>query len=199
MSLNLSASLQKHTPRQSSTITNQIVLNGPSSSPSSPPQTLTSEGSIISNPYPTLTSPKIERLCLERSEPSAPLVGLDPSSTSSEEKITKFKFILVDILQNLFQNEFSLLQNIIEPSKSIILKVEDLYNLICVLCDTQQVDIISSPIVKGCSCSEKLLYAQIDRIVVNGYDLMIAYNSAFNTLRSNHISLDHVIPSSSAF
>jgi hypothetical protein len=201
MSLNLSDSLQKHTPRQSSTITNQIVLNGQAPSSSPPPQTLTSEGSIISNPYPSLSSPSLSSLPC----PSLSLPGLTPSAPpaddkiKTEEKITKFKLILVDILQNLFQNEFSLLQNIIEPSKSIILKVEDLYNLICVLCDTQQVDIISSPIVKGCSCSEKLLYAQIDRIVVNGYDLMIAYNSAFNTLRSNHISLDHVIPSSCAF
>jgi hypothetical protein len=193
MSLNLSASLQKHTPRQSSTITNQIVLNGQSSSP---PQSLSSDSSSITpiiNPYPSLSSPSLPGLT-----PSAP-PALPALPVDDKEKITKFKLILVDILQNLFQNEFSLLQNIIEPSKSIILKVEDLYNLICVLCETQQVDIISSPIVKGCSCSEKLLYAQIDRIVVNGYDLMIAYNSAFNTLRSNHISLDHVIPSSCAF
>jgi hypothetical protein len=88
-----------------------------------------------------------------------------------------------------------MLNNIIEPSKSIILKVEDLYRLICVLCDTQAVDIISSPVIKGCTCSGKMLYANIDRIVVNGYDLMIAYNSAFNTLKSHRISLDHVIPS----
>jgi hypothetical protein len=116
-----------------------------------------------------------------------------------EEKMTKFKGILLEILQYLFASEMSLLKNIIEPSKNIILKVEDLYRLICVLCDTQQVDIISSPVIKGCSCSDTMLHANIDRIVVNGYDLMIAYNSAFNTLRSNHISLDHVIPSGSAF
>jgi hypothetical protein len=90
-----------------------------------------------------------------------------------------------------------MLNNIIEPSKSIILKVDDLYRLISVLCDTQAVDIICSPVIKGCACSDKVLYANIDRIVVNGYDLMIAYNSAFNTLKSHHISLDHVIPSAS--
>jgi hypothetical protein len=195
MSLNLSAHFQRNTPKQASTITNQIIVNPTSS------QAITSESSLANN--------AIQPVTYEPSAPppsSTPLCGSGQSppsltpypSLQMEEKTTKFKLILLEILQNLFANEMSLLKNIIEPSKNIILKVEDLYRLICILCDTQQVDIISSPVVKGCSCSDTMLHANIDRIVVNGYDLMIAYNSAFNTLRSNHISLEHVIPSSSA-
>jgi hypothetical protein len=92
-------------------------------------------------------------------------------------------------------SDFSFLQNLIEQTKNIILHADELYELISILCHTTRIDIISQPIFKGCACSEKLLYYKIDRIVVNGYDLMIAFNDVFNTLRSNNVSLEHVIPS----
>jgi hypothetical protein len=192
MSLNLSAHFQRNTPKQASTISNQIVVHPPRE------QTVMSESSSI---QPTLMSSEpIVPAFLASAPPPSP-ISTSPlteyPTLQVEDKTTKFKLILLEILQILFTNEMSLLKNIIEPSKNIILKVEDLYRLICVLCETQQVDIISSPVIKGCSCSDTMLHANIDRIVVNGYDLMIAYNSAFNTLRSHHISLEHVIPSNS--
>jgi hypothetical protein len=185
MSLNLSAHFQRNTPKQSSTITNQIVVNPSSAhsivSESSSVQPISvSEPTIptvFSSPYPDLQqSPKISA--------SAP-------SLSNDDKINTFKLILLEILERLFSSEISMLNNIIEPSKSIILKVEDLYRLISVLCDTQSVDIICSPVIKGCACSSKILYANIDSIVVNGYDLMIAYNSAFNTLESQYLKYNN--------
>jgi hypothetical protein len=127
--------------------------------------------------------------------PTVPVASAPPMTVDT---VTPFKLKLLEILQSLFSHELALLNNIIEPSHNIILKVEDLYQLICILCDTSNVDIVSAPVIKGCACAEKVLFAEIERIVVNGYDLMIAYNSAFNTLRSNHISLDHVIPGSVA-
>jgi hypothetical protein len=191
MSLNLSAHLQKQSQaqRHSSTITNQVIVNpSPSSSASTSPASATpgrfseAADTVPLANYPSLTPPS--------ALPSAPPMTVDV--------ITPFKLKLLEILQSLFSHELALLHNIIEPSKNIILTVEDLYALICILCDTNSVDIVSAPVIKGCSCADKVLYAQIERIVVNGFDLMIAYNSAFNTLRSNHISLEHVIPSSHA-
>jgi hypothetical protein len=173
-------------------ISNNIVVNptsrGVSSIIESPiPESLPVETppaqSIAFTPYPKL-------------EPSAPVVGANTTPQTTE---IRFKIKLLSILQNLLASDFSLLQNLIEITKNIILPVDDLYELISILCDTKSIDIISQPSVKGCcSSASKLVYYDIERIVVNGFDLMIAFNNVYNELRSNNISLEHVIPSSVA-
>jgi hypothetical protein len=124
MSFNVSAHLQKNIPKQHSTISNQIVIHPPQAQ-----QVATESASIqpVLQNYPSLETPTE----IPKTLPSAP--------SDQDEKTAKFRSILLDILQDLFQNELSLLKNIIEPSKNIILKADDLYNLICILCDTQAV------------------------------------------------------------
>jgi hypothetical protein len=126
--------------------------------------------------------------------PSAPPETLPTPTTTEESKEVRFQFALLKILQRLLASDFALLQNLIEQSKNIILHADELYELISILCGTTKIDIISQPVFKGCACSEKLIYYKIERIVVNGFDLMIAFDDVFNLLRSNNVSLEHVIP-----
>jgi hypothetical protein len=146
-----------------------ILTHYPSLQPSAPPSTELISSSSVSSAF----------------QPPVP----------EESKEVKFQIALLKILQRLLSSDFSLLQNLIEQTKNIILHADELYELISILCQTTRIDIISQPIFKGCACSEKLIYYKIERIVVNGYDLMIAFNDVFNMLKSNNVSLDHVIPS----
>jgi hypothetical protein len=76
---------------------------------------------------------------------------------------------------------------------------DELFNLISLLTGTTDINIFSSPIISGCCCTEKCMFYTIDRIIIKGKDLHIAYNDVYNTLRNFHISLKSVIPSSLAF
>jgi hypothetical protein len=170
-------------------ISNHIVVN-----PSTTPKTVNSIiTSTIPDSLPVESSPTTTTFTpYPNIEPSAPVVETTPIQSTE----IRFKLKLLSILQNLLASDFSLIQNLIEITKNIILPVDDLYELISILCDTKSIDIISQPTVKGCcSTASKLIYYDIERIVVNGFDLMIAYNNVYNTLKTNNISLDHVIPS----
>jgi hypothetical protein len=174
-------------------ISNNIVVNPASTSLKPVTSIITS---TIPDALPAETSSSIPSTFTPypKLEPSAPVVVETSAITQSSE--IRFKLKLLSILQNLLASDFSLIQNLIEITKNIILPVEDLYELIAILCDTKTIDIISQPVVKGCcSSASKLIYYDIERIVVNGFDLMIAYNNVYNTLKANNISLDHVIPS----
>jgi hypothetical protein len=225
MTLNLSAHLHKYQQRTNSTITNQIILNSsakpPTSTPSLPRRDLGEDERSESAPHSETTNetplphyPSVHWPAQNQQKQSLPgqsppifLPSAPPVSERTipvyheddpEDIIIAFKLKLLEILQKLFTDDVTFL-NKINDSKTIILHVDDLYGLISILCNTQAVDIISVPVIHGCcTCAKNLMYAEIERIVVNGYDLMIAYNSAFNTLRSNNISLNYVIPGSNA-
>jgi hypothetical protein len=200
-------------PSISNTITiNPSLSTSRSTTTTSDPSALLPYGHSpegVSPPYPSFqnsappaelpSSSSSEQPSLEQSSSSllGDSIGLEPPPT--EDKSVRFQLALLKILQNVLASDFPLLQNIIEQTKNIILRAVELFEFISLLCSTTQIDIISEPVLKGCSSSENVLYYKVERIVVNGFDLMIAFNNVYNTLKTNHISLEHVIPSECAF
>jgi hypothetical protein len=167
-------------------INNNITVNSAPTTPTIGSLDVSRESSVIE---PTVTAPPSVLPAL------SPYPKLEASAPTLQSNEITFKLKLLSILQNLISSDFSLIQNLIETTKNIILNVNDLHELISILCETNNIDIISRPKVSGCCASaSSLIYYEIERSVVNGFDLMIAYNNVYNTLRSNNISLDHVIP-----
>jgi hypothetical protein len=182
-------------------ISNNIVVNSPGTTPKTTAiiePTVTESSPGLSPPSCLPLSPSTSSASsfspYPKFEPSCPSSSLTAPSANDSREIA-FKLKLLSILQELISSDFSLIQNLIEVTKNIILHVDDLHSLISILCETNNIDIISKPKVSGCcSSASKVIYYEIERIVVNGFDLMIAYNNDYNPLRSNNISLDHVIP-----
>jgi hypothetical protein len=161
------------------------MSNGIVTSPDALLSTPSSASSLT--PYPSL-------------DPSAPIALPEevlkatlPPNTPLDPEIV-FKLKLLEILTRLLSSDFALLQNILERTKKIIVHCSDLEDLIKILTGALNVTIMASPVTSGCcSSAGKLFYYNIDRIVVDGYDLQIKYNYAYNVLLSNAISFDNVI------
>jgi hypothetical protein len=154
-------------------------------------ETPTSASSLT--PYPSLLQDKAIDIPTSLSSTSSISAALAQPSAPLDPEIL-FKLKLLEILTKLISSDFALLQNILERTKKIIVHCSDLEDLIKILTDTSNISIIASPITSGCcSGAGKLLYYNIDRIIVDGYDLQIKYNYAYNVLLSNSISLDSVI------
>jgi hypothetical protein len=189
MSVNLSARFAKHRTQQDATlnpsISNTVILNSAKS--------ISTSGSTPVESAPTLQF-TAESAPLNNYPPLSSAVVIPTSAESQLPKEVQFKLKLLEILVKLFKKDMDLLKNITERTGNIVIHSEDLEELIKILTGASNIAIIASPIVKGCCASAaSVLHYQIDRIVVDGFDLHIKYNDTYNFLLANNISLDATI------
>jgi hypothetical protein len=196
MSLNLSARFAKHRTQQDATlspsISNTVILNSAKNISQSELDRSRSITSTESTPVP---APSLQ---FSADTPLSNYPSLTPTSASATaaelSKEVQFKLKLLEILVKLFKKDTDLLKNITERTGNIVIHSEDLEDLIKILTGASNIAIIATPIVKGCCASAaSVLHYQIDRIVVDGFDLHIKYNDTYNFLLANNISLDATI------
>jgi hypothetical protein len=125
------------------------------------------------------------------------------SNVSTPDNIKLFKEYLLATLISYFKSEIILANNIIEISKHIVLKIEDLIRLISILVcneDEKRIHITTSlPDIIGCklpSCCAKLpLYRRIDEIIIDKkHSFKTKYDQYYNQMVMEfNISLDYIL------
>jgi hypothetical protein len=122
------------------------------------------------------------------------------SPCSTPEPIKLFKDYLLHSLITYFKQDIVLANNILEISKFIVMKEEDLIKLIAILVTD---DDISRILVmtdlpdsfKCCPCSSIPIYKKITSIIIDKkYEFKVTYNQFYTQMQTEfNISLDYIL------
>jgi hypothetical protein len=130
------------------------------------------------------------------------LSAKDISSPPVPDHITRFKEALLLILISYFKNNIVLLNNLIELSDSIIMKMEDLIFLISILLQISEksdvkvdVEDIETKSCCGRICSKLPRYRKINDIIIkNKSSFKVAYNQYYVQMMTEYnISMDYAM------
>jgi hypothetical protein len=150
---------------------------------------------IIINKEPVAS---LSRGCTNSLEPIKP-VSIEKSNTP--EIIKVFKEYFVKTILDYFNNELILLNNILEVSKHIVFREEDLIKLISILvtyCDINRIRIDHElpDVFKTCWCCGKLpIYRKMASIIIdNKNNFEVNYNSFYVQIQTEfNISLQYTL------
>jgi hypothetical protein len=134
------------------------------------------------------------------SKPSSPSGSLH-RSLSTPTNISLFKEALLDILISYFKNNIVLINNLVELSDDIIMKLDDLKLLISLLLeiDKSNIEIYVEEInISNCCgkiCSHIPRYRKISEIIINKkQSFKVSHNQYYIQMQTEfNISLDYVI------
>jgi hypothetical protein len=126
-------------------------------------------------------------------------ISIDKSNTA--EIIKVFKEYLLKTILNYFKNELILLNNILEVSKHIVFREEDLIKLISILvtdCDISRIKIDHeiTNTFNTCECCAKLpIYRKITSIIIdNKNNFEVIYKSLYVQMQTEfNISLQYLL------
>jgi hypothetical protein len=119
---------------------------------------------------------------------------------ATPKNVKQFKETFMNILIGYFKNNIILLNNLVELSEKIIMKVDDLELLISILLEIDRSKVmleVEELQVKCCSkfCSMLPRYRKINDIIINNKEsFKISYNQFYIQLQTVYnISLDYVL------
>jgi hypothetical protein len=139
------------------------------------------------------------------SKPASPLPLLQKSNSMSRiqtpTNISLFKEALLDILISYFKNNIVIINNLVELSDDIIMKLDDLKLLISLLLEidksniTIEVEEISTANCCGKICSHLPRYRKISEIIIDKkQSFKVSHNQYYIQMQTEfNISLDYVI------
>jgi hypothetical protein len=135
------------------------------------------------------------------SELSSIISAIEIPQSSTPAIIKLFKDYLLLTLINYFKEDLILINNVIELSKQIVMKEEDLKKLIAILVTDDDVSriLINSELpsqFKCCnSCSSIPIYKKISSIIIDKkYEFKITYNQFYTQMQTEfNISLDYIL------
>jgi hypothetical protein len=177
-------------------ITNTIIINRDETKLSP----LTPRSSISRPSSPKVTSP-YNSLMIDTSPEHIETFAPDIERQSTPECIKAFKDYLLLTLIHYFKNDIILFNNLIELSKYIVLKLDDLRKLIAILLTDGDINriMVESELPKTfncCPCADKLpIYNKISSIIIDKKkDFKVKYNEVYTQMQLEfNISLDFVL------